>query len=281
MKINLIQGSSEWLQFRRTKIMGSEISAIVGENPWLDSKTLWSRKLGIIPEQSDNEHMQRGRELEHVARDLYCKQRCLCFEPEVHISDKEHWAACSLDGINLDGDEILEIKCPKKQINSIPTQYLPQIHWNLFVTGANICHFVSFVPDAPENEKMRIFLIERADVYIENLVEAGRRFYEKLMKFEEPDSNKEEATPITDEYTQKLVSSYFNNRERIRQLELENESLKASIISHVPAKKSTYAGITIQEIEVSGRINYKDIPELRNLNLEIYRGPTTKSWRIT
>jgi len=280
MKIDLIQGSDSWKNFRRTHVAASEISAIVGENPWLDANTLWKRKLALIPEQELNDNMRRGTELEPIARELYCNKVGIVFTPEVHVSDIESWAMASLDGISPCGKEVLEIKCPAKQISSVPKHYLPQIHFQLFCSGAQVCHFVSFVEDSPENEKMRIFLIERADVYIEKLVEAGREFFHKLMSYDEPSVCEKEIVEVDDEISLKLADEYFNTRERIRQLEEQNESIKSQLIQRMPAKRCRLGSLVAQQVEVQGRINYSSIPELQGRSLEEFRGPKTVSWRI-
>lgn len=276
MRINLHQQTPEWTQWRRTHVCASELAAIIGENPWMDANTLWKRKLGMIPEQEDNENMRRGRELEETARQLYCQKAVLCFEPEVHIHPVETWAGASLDGINLEGDEILEIKCPKEQWDKIPDYYLPQIHWQLFCSGAKICHFVSYV-----DGNIKVWLIERADAYIEKLVEAGREFYRRLMEFDPPPSKEDETVLVEDDYTVRLAQEYFNLRERIKQLESQQESVKEALVRHMPAKKCYCAGLTIQQVETPGRVDYSAIPQLKEVDLNLYRKPPTKTWRVT
>ena len=127
---------------------------------------------------------------------------------------------------------------------------------------------------------MRIFLIERADVYIEKLVEAGREFFHKLMSYDEPSVCEKEIVEVDDEISLKLADEYFNTRERIRQLEEQNESIKSQLIQRMPAKRCRLGSLVAQQVEVQGRINYSSIPELQGRSLEEFRGPKTVSWRI-
>lgn len=59
----------DWLAWRRRGIGGSDAAALVGLSPWATPFTVYADKLGLIPEQGDNEAMRQGRELEeYVAR---------------------------------------------------------------------------------------------------------------------------------------------------------------------------------------------------------------------
>src|SRR3954466_6018576 len=58
---------------------------------------------------------------------------------------------CSLDGHVGNFDGIVEVKCPKSathlrylRAGTVPTDYLPQVTHNLWITGAEWCDFLSF-----------------------------------------------------------------------------------------------------------------------------------------
>jgi hypothetical protein len=60
-------------------------------------------------------------------------------------------AGCSPDGVIGAYEGILEVKCPKAathlryvRASDVPSDYLPQIIHNLWITGAHWCDFVSF-----------------------------------------------------------------------------------------------------------------------------------------
>lgn len=62
----------QWLAERRTGIGGSDVAAILGLNPYQSAYSVWADKLGLLPEQEDNEAMKLGRDLEHyVAQRFY------------------------------------------------------------------------------------------------------------------------------------------------------------------------------------------------------------------
>ena len=65
--IELEQGSNEWLSWRRTVITATDCSCIMGNNPWTTEYKCWQRKLELIPEQTSNYAMERGKRLEPVS----------------------------------------------------------------------------------------------------------------------------------------------------------------------------------------------------------------------
>lgn len=51
-------------------------------------------------------------------------------------------ALATPDGLSLDHQAILEVKTTGKDWANPPRQYVRQVQWQLYVTGADYCHFV-------------------------------------------------------------------------------------------------------------------------------------------
>src|ERR1700722_13914293 len=150
--INLQQGSKEWLDYRKSKVMATDVPVILGSNPWKTTLELWEEKLDFRPPTQLNDAMRRGQELEPEARKLACELIGIEFEPCVCESSEYPWLAESLDGLSKCGRYILEIKCPKEAthidaINGIvPPYYTDQKQDQLLVTGAEMCYYFSYRP---------------------------------------------------------------------------------------------------------------------------------------
>ena len=66
---------NQWLKQRQRGIGGSDISAVLGVNPWKTSYDLWLEKTGRAPlETATTPAMQRGTILEPVVADLYAEE---------------------------------------------------------------------------------------------------------------------------------------------------------------------------------------------------------------
>jgi putative phage-type endonuclease len=137
--VQLTQGSPEWLAYRREKRNASESAAVLGVSPWTTPYQLWLEKTGKAQTKA-NAAMRRGTELEPEARAAYEELTGLVMQPLV-LQAGDYSA--SLDGMTLEGDLILEIKCPVRGTRSdlwqevlagdVPEHYAIQVQHQLMV----------------------------------------------------------------------------------------------------------------------------------------------------
>lgn len=172
------QGSQEWLDLRLGCPSGSQFSNLITSTgkPSTSADTyinqLIAEKLtGRPTEVKVTEWMQRGTELEPLARNFYE----LMTDNEVSevgfCMHDQHQCGISPDG--LIGDEGgLEIKCPAPQThvkylreNKLPTQYKQQVQGCLWITGREWWDFVSFHESMP----VMTVRVQRDDDYIQLL----------------------------------------------------------------------------------------------------------------
>ena len=106
--LKLVQGSPEWLAYRKEMRNASETPAVLGISPWLTPYGLWLVKTGRGT-QPVTPAMAHGTQLEPQARAAYEAQTGEIMNPLV-LQDGLYSA--SLDGINLAGTLIVEVKCP-------------------------------------------------------------------------------------------------------------------------------------------------------------------------
>jgi putative phage-type endonuclease len=171
-------GSAKWLQWRRESITGSDISSIVGLNPWKSALTLYYQKTGELQEQEATTRMMLGNYLEEgianlfqdlnpnlkVYRDLgtFAKVDAPVFKanPDGVIEDK------------LGNLSILEIKHTSQWWNSVPMHYQLQVMWYQYVLGLkNPATLV-----AVTGGDLREFVVEYDETLIEKSLEAVNLF---------------------------------------------------------------------------------------------------------
>jgi putative phage-type endonuclease len=192
-RIDLEQNTEPWLQWRKTGIGGSESGSVMGVNPYCDAYELWQRKLGLLPEVQVNDAMQRGHDLEPVARQIFeietgIKMPPACYEQLGTYS----FLHASLDGISIDERLILEIKCPGLKTHSealsgkIRPYYYSQIQHNLVTTGAELCYYFSYT-DVDDVEPWKIIEVTRDEEYIARLIEREKRFWNCVLTETPPD----------------------------------------------------------------------------------------------
>ena len=160
------EANPDWLALRAGKFSGSDFNqymAIVDKGKLSDTaETALHKKvlsgIGEVFDSYKSESMERGNELEPLARQAYM---CETFADvqEVGFVDWERLrAGCSPDGViyGADGqiEKIIEIKCPEivnylryaESASKIPALYKVQMQYNMLITGAKSCDFVAYHP---------------------------------------------------------------------------------------------------------------------------------------
>lgn len=150
---NLVQGTQEWIEWRKKGIGASEMAAILGLCPYSTKHQVWLEKTGRAQNFAGNFATQRGNELEAKARARYELFTMEDAPAALAVHPKYDICRVSLDGKRSDNKLILEIKCLGKEYHGmamsgiIPPHYVPQVQYQLAVTGADMCHFFSYGSD--------------------------------------------------------------------------------------------------------------------------------------
>lgn len=143
VEMKVLGSHEEWLR-ARTKIGGSDASAIFGMSPYKTNVELFKEKAyGIEPEDiSDKPYVKYGTEAEKHLRELfkldYPQYQVGYVENNMFTNDKYPWAHASLDGWLMDQDgrngvleikttEILQSSQKKKWDNRVPDNYYIQV----------------------------------------------------------------------------------------------------------------------------------------------------------
>ncbi len=190
--INLDQGSKEWLEWRKSHVTATDISIILGSNPFKTEMELWEEKLGFRESQEMNDAMKRGQLLEPDARKMASELFDINFEPVVIESDEYPWLGASLDGISKCGKYILEIKCPKAATHDdamdgrFPIYYEDQIQTQLLVSGAEICYYFSYRPECAHKTYSIIEVYPDPEKH-EEILKKGYEFYVNMCTMNPPE----------------------------------------------------------------------------------------------
>lgn len=145
-----------WLENRKNGIGGSEISAIVGANPYMDNVTLWELKTGRRQAQdiSDKPYVQYGTQAERHLRGLF---RLDFPQYKVEFVDNNSWtntnypwARASLDGwltdeygrrgiLEIKTSDVLSSMHKERWRGQIPQNYYCQCLFYMEVLEADFC----------------------------------------------------------------------------------------------------------------------------------------------
>lgn len=168
MEQHLLDGSTnpEWLDARAGHFTGSDFHQYLGmlktgklsetAKKELSKKIL--ENFGYRFDTFQTPAMQRGIELEPTAREAYSFIYGRDIQEVGFVDLEKYHAGCSPDGVIYDEDgnikEIIEIKCPMIETfvsyldpDFMNPDYATQCQFNMFITGADVCHFVVYHPD--------------------------------------------------------------------------------------------------------------------------------------
>ena len=204
VEMRILKDHADWLKNRKSGLGGSEISAVIGCNPYLDNVTLWEIKTGKRQAEdiSEKPYVKYGTNAEYHLRELFKldfpQYQVEYAENNSFTNSKYPWAKASLDGWITEletitsyddlGNELYSetrptgrkgiFECKTTEIlnsmhrekwknNSIPQNYYCQCLFYMAVLEADFCVLkaqMKTVFDGIPYLQTKHFHIERSDV---------------------------------------------------------------------------------------------------------------------
>lgn len=206
--MKVLANHDEWLK-HRTKIGGSDASAILGKNPYKTNVELWKDKaFHLMPEDiSDKPYVKYGTEAEKYLRELfkmdYPQYEMFYEENNMWTNDTYPFAHASLDGWLKDEagrmgiwecktTNILQSRQKEMWDHRLPENYYIQILHYLMVTEFEFvelkAQLKSVFSDGSVYLQTRHYHIERFDVEadITYLAEEERKFWKCVENMKAP-----------------------------------------------------------------------------------------------
>jgi len=154
--LNLKQGSKEWLEARKKSFNASETPALFEANPWIPRNPLELAHLKYSDLQiRQNTAMRAGHENEAWIREYMQAKHDVTLEPIVAAWDEDERFRASFDGIDFDGEFVVEIKYSAHTFEAlkaghIPQNYYLQVQHQLLVSEAPKAILIAANPDTHE-----------------------------------------------------------------------------------------------------------------------------------
>jgi putative phage-type endonuclease len=280
--LKLEQGSTEWHAHRAQFRNASETPAVLGVSPWVTPYLLWQYKTGRA-QQETTLPMIRGIENEPAARAAYEQIAGTIMQPKVMV-DGEYSA--SLDGITLDGELIVEIKCPMKgreselwkQVSAgqIPEHYFWQVQHQLMVSGALLAHFYVF-----DGRQGLLLEVHPKPAKWVRIKDAWDKFVEYMVSDTAPPLAEKDKLLREDVIWLDAASRYRAAKHKVDEAAELLDHAKASLLELVTHPSETGGGVTVTRYWKQGAIDYKRVPQLDGADLETYRGKGREEVRVT
>lgn len=283
-----------FLKSRKSMLGSSDAPPLMEVSPYRTKLQLYEDKISDSIDETTNYAIERGIRAEPRIRSLFEFHKGEEFEPFRCIMEAYPYIGASLDGRSKDKKRILEIKLSgkedwtaSKELGKIPDKYWPQLQHGLMVSMAEMCYYVAYLYTKEEERILSLDKLAIVEVlpdikYQYELLEKCKDFWLNHVQKRIPpictDKDYEPLTGIPD-----IANEWKRLDSEISKLEERKETLRKQIIESAEAtghKRLLCAGIKLVKQSRAGNINYKSIPELKNVNLDEYRGKSIEYWKF-
>lgn len=282
-KVDLKQGSPEWLEWRRGKITSTASTKIMGLSPYGTPRDFFFEFSGFEEEEDSSKDFifARGHAVEMELRELIADELGVML-PGSCFESLDGKIGASIDGY-LEGKAIAEMKYMGKAkfdaiacggIDEMPADHYAQVQKNMAMSNTPICYYAvmsskndSLVLEIPFNEE-----------YAAQIIKADYQFLKDHQEGKIPPLTDADTLFVQDLDITDAALKYEKVKKNISALSEELKDLEIIIKEAATHKKVRVGNLSITEATRQGAVNWKKVPEIAMLSddyLEQYRGKST------
>lgn len=282
MILDVNQQTTEWHELRMKSIGASDAPIIMQVSPWKTPFQLWEQKLGLSMEAGPLPHQEEGLRLEEIVREKIKIEHGYDLKPAVFRNKDYPWMICSLDGWDENQKMAVEIKCPNQidhhsaKLKEVPKKYFPQVQHQMMTIGLEKMLYCSF-----DKHNIEIFEVYKDEKYCEILLEKEKKFLECVKSMTVPELSFKDCVYRTDFQWIELSERYHELMLEKTLLAFEEAKIKEKLISLSENRNTRGGKLLVSKVVKKGNVNYSNIPELRNVDLEKYRNEPITYWRVS
>ncbi|NMM13184.1 MAG: hypothetical protein HHJ17_06555 [Rhodoferax sp.] len=280
--VQLTQGSQAWLDYRLTMRNASETAAVLGVSPWMTPYQLWLLKTGRSTTKV-TPAMQHGTTLEPIARAAYEAQTGEIMQPLVLQNGRY---SASLDGMDLEGQLIVEIKCPYqgqdsklwREVNAghVPDHYAAQVQHQLMVSGAGLAHLWVF-----DGSQGLLRPIEPINHAVQRILEGWEQFQGYLDSDIPPPLTDADTVQREDAGWTAAALAFSAAKQAADVADAAVAKARDELLALAVHPREQGSGVSVTRYWKAGNVDYKRVPELKGLDLNGYRGKSRVEVRVT
>lgn len=289
--IDLAQGTDNWHSWRSSGLGGSTANIIMGVSPFRTPDLEFKIRTGKEKEPPGNDYiLKKGLEVEPRINAWVNDKYGMDFKPACIEHATHQWARASLDGLSTTHQKISEYKLLGKADfakltaqNKIPDKYIPQVQWNLFLTGYDSCYFAGYWEPADD---FYCVCVERDNAYIDGLFKTMEKFWLSLKSGEMPKEISKEIPPSDEFFAAEADYHLILQAYNVLETKLEKAKTKMTGLCNGPYTTGKFFSLTRQKGQV--RFDYKAnariseiIKSLTKEELKAIEKKSKPTWRVT
>jgi hypothetical protein len=199
-------------------------------------------------------------------------------------SEERKFLGASLDGIcktRSFGYVGLEIK--SQNIGNVKGLGIPSYHYaqlqHQFLSSDGLLDMIYYV--SYQAGEIHVIEVIPDPHYMKEYLEKAEDFWKRIVFIEQPDYSEKDYKDMSDNNEWNMLShDYKYICEEIKILEEKKESYRKRLAGLTEGISCKGNGIKLHFRSVKGRIDYDSIPQLKEVDLELYRKPKTHSYTI-
>lgn len=285
------QNTIEWLKWRKGGIGSSDAGIIMGVSEYMTPLQLQEQKMDQSEPEEDHPNFiqAKGHRLEPKARSTVELRLGINFTPAVLVMADFDFMRASVDGRSDDRKQVMECKYQGKDAHAragneemsprrrVGERYWPQVQDILLVSGAEVLHFVSI----GDCDTVHNFEVKPDKEYQALLLKECSKFWQAV-KDRKP-------VGLTDRDFKSLkrgaalIQKWKRTKLKAEEFKDKLEDVRREILElAVDQGHARYliGGVVISKQFKIGNVEYKNVPELKGVELDQYRKKGTSSWKI-
>lgn len=282
--VNIEPNTPEWLEWRKRfgYYSASEAGAVMGESHFFPRSPY---ELFLVhtgeKEVFYSDAMRDGHKYESQIVQFAGDELGFDFKP-VCVEKGEYMA--SLDGLAFDDNNnpiVLEAKTTTHNSpiwNNGAEVYKWQLTHQAIVCGVRSIWLCIYAKDIDAYSLQKVEIVDSDKT---KLMQAWEKYGECMRNFQPPEMIKGiDYVENTSAVWQDLAEQYQALLQEKAETEKRLANIKTEIIKLANGRKTKGAGINCFPVTRKGSIQYNKIPELKNIDLEKYRGKASEYWVI-
>lgn len=279
-RLDLIQGTPEWLAKRREHLTASQTPTLFDLNPYETRLQLFEEKaLGMVPEIDAFKQRlyQKGHDAEDSGREWAKQKLGLAFEPAVLVSVEHPDLLASLDG--MAGDTIFEAKymgAEKLRLvreGVIPPNHVCQVQAQLLVSGAAVAVYFAMT----DGGEAAMAEIKPDRAYQEQIAESAAKFMAQVRAGEMPEPSERDFVTVQDPRFEELARLEGEKKA----IAAKYDALEEELLGTYKHRRFRAGPVSVTRFVQKGNVDYSKIPMLKGVDLDKYRKGPSERVRVT
>ncbi len=194
--------------------------------------------------------------------------------------------SASLDGMDLDGQLIVEIKCPYKGqasalwndvlVGHLPDHYAAQVQHQRMVSGAALAHL--WVYDGSQG---LLHAIERDEAAMQRIRDGWEQFQRYLDSDTPPPLTDADTVQRSDAAWTTAAQAFADAKRATDVADATLAKARDELVALAQHPREQGSGVSVTRYWKAGNVDYKKVPMLKDVDLTLYRGKARGEVRVT